>query len=179
MEKTVQIPDGVDVHIDGMHIAVKGIKGELSRDFGDPRFNGLINIEKKDSVIHVSGKGSKIISAMVGTIAAHIRNMVAGAENGFRYDMKIMYTHFPMTVSVTGKEVQIKNFFGEKGLRIARIVGDTEVKIDKDAITLTGIDVEELGQTAANIERACKLTGRDRRIFQDGIFMTEKHVKAE
>lgn len=179
MEKIVQIPEDVEVRVEGLHVTVKSSKGELSRDFGDPRFNGLIKIEKKNSVIHVSSAdANRIISAMVGTIAAHMKNMMLGVEKGFKYGMKIMYTHFPMAVSVSGDEVHIKNFFGEKGVRTARIVGKAAVKIDKDTITLTGMNVEELGQTAANIERACKLRGRDRRIFQDGIFITAKRLKA-
>ena len=178
MEKTVAIPEGTDVRVDGTKITVKGSLGELSKDFDDPRFNGLVIIEKKDSTIAVTCReDDKKLSAMVGTVAAHINNMIVGTRTGFKYDMKIMYTHFPITIAQVGNEVQIKNFFGEKGARTAKVVGKTEVKIDKENITLEGINVEEIGQTAANLERACKLTGRDRRIFQDGIFLTGRHTK--
>ena len=178
MEKKVQVPDGVEVRIDGMCVTVKGPLGELSKDFDDPRFNRLVKLEKKDNEVQVSNldEGRKI-TAMVGTIAAHVKNMILGTSVGFKYDMKIMYTHFPITVTQAGTEIQVKNFFGEKGARSATVVGDTEVKIDKENITLTGINVEDVGQTAANIERSCKLTGRDRRIFQDGIFLTGRHLK--
>nr|AJS11802.1 50S ribosomal protein L6P [uncultured archaeon] len=177
MEKTVPIPDNVQIEVKGLQVTVKG-NGELSRDFADPRLNGLIKIEKKDSMIHVSDSGdSRKVGANVGTIAAHIKNMILGVTAGFKYTMKIMYTHFPLTVSVSDDEIQIKNFFGEKGSRTAGIVGKTEVKVDKEHIILTGASVEDVGQTAANIERACKLTGRDRRIFQDGIFLTDRQLK--
>lgn len=178
MEKNVTIPDGVEVRIDGTKVIVKGSLGELTKDFDDPRFNGLVKMEKKDSEVQVScGDSGRKLKAMVGTIAAHINNMMLGASVGFRYDMRIMYTHFPITVTHSGNEVQVKNFFGEKAARTSKVVGKTEVKIDKENITLTGINVEEIGQTAANLERACKLTGRDRRIFQDGIFLTGRHLK--
>jgi len=177
MEKTVVIPENVQIEVKGLHVTVKG-NGELSRDFADPRLNGLIKIEKKDSTIHVSNsEDSRKIGANVGTIAAHIKNMILGVTTGFKYTMKIMYTHFPLTVSISGDEIQIKNFFGEKGSRTAGIVGKTEVKVDKEYVILTGNNVEDVGQTAANIERACKLTGRDRRIFQDGIFLTDRQLK--
>ena len=179
MEKTFSIPEGIDVEINGMHVTVKGKNGQLTRDFDDPRHNRLVKIEKKDSVVHVSSNDTnRTINAVVGTVAAHIKNMIAGVSTGFKYEMKIMYTHFPITVSVSGAEVQIKNFFGEKGSRTADIVGSTKVNIDKEFVTLTGPSIEEVGQTAANIESACKLTGRDRRIFQDGIFIMKKHGKA-
>ncbi|MBS3050624.1 MAG: 50S ribosomal protein L6 [Candidatus Aenigmarchaeota archaeon] len=178
MEKKVKIPDGVDIRIDGMSIAVKGPLGELSKDFDDPRFSKLVKVEKAGDEVHVSNlKEGRKIGAMVGTIAAHIKNMMLGTSIGFKYEMKVMYTHFPITVTHSGQEVQIKNFFGEKGSRSATVVGKTEVEIDKENITLTGINVEEVGQTAANLERACKLTGRDRRIFQDGIFLTGRRLK--
>ncbi|MFA4819731.1 MAG: 50S ribosomal protein L6 [Candidatus Aenigmatarchaeota archaeon] len=177
MEKIVAIPDNVQIEIKGLQVTVKG-NGELSRDFGDPRLNGLIKIEKKDSMIHVSDvERNRTTGANVGTIAAHIKNMIIGVTVGFMYTMKIMYTHFPLTVVINGNEIQIKNFFGEKGSRTAKIVGKTDVKVDKDTVTITGINVEEVSQTAANIESACKLTGRDRRIFQDGIFITGRYLK--
>ncbi len=177
MEKKVGIPDGVQVKIQGMSVVVRGPKDELARDFNDPRFNGLVRIEQKDSHVYVSNSDEKRkTGAVVGTVAAHIRNMILGATVGFKYEMKILYTHFPITVAQSGDEVQIKNFFGEKSLRTAKIVGRTEVKIDKELVTLTGNSIEEVGQTAANIERACKLTGRDRRIFQDGIYITSRRL---
>lgn len=177
MEKKVNVPDNVNVHLEGLKISVKGSLGEITKDFDDPRFNKLVKIEKKDSEIRLVSLGdNKKINAVVGTIAAHIKNMILGTSIGFKYEMRILYTHFPITVSSSGSEIQIKNFFGEKGSRVAKIVGRTEIKIDKENIMLVGIDVEEVGQTAANIERACKLTGRDRRIFQDGIFITGRYL---
>ena len=177
MEKIAKIPEGVNVEVKGLHIAVKGKNGELSRDFDDPRYNGLLKIEKKDSSVHVySMKDNRTTNAVVGTIAAHVRNMIRGASSGFKYEMKIMYTHFPITISVSGNDVSIKNFFGEKGARSAKVIGATKVVVDKEIITLTGASIEDVGQTAANIEQACKLTGRDRRIFQDGAFITKKHL---
>ncbi len=178
MEKKVEVPSGVQIKTENMHVTVKGPKDELSRDFDDPRFNGLVKIEQKENYIYVSNSDEKRkTGAMVGSIAAHIKNMVIGVTVGFKYEMKIMYTHFPMTVTQNGKDIQIKNFFGEKGFRNAKVVGKTEVKIEKESITLTGNNIEEVGQTAANLEGACRLTGRDRRVFQDGIYITRKHVK--
>ena len=178
MEKTNNIPDGVDVHVHGMQIKVKGKHGELSRDFADPRFIHLVKIEKDGNLVRVSGATDiKKVNAIVGTINAHVKNMIIGVTTGYKYEMKILYTHFPISVAQNGKEIQIKNFFGEKSTRTAKIAGDAEVKIDKDIITITGNNVEEVGQTAGNIEGACKLRGRDRRVFQDGIYLSERKLK--
>ena len=45
---------------------------------------------------------------------------------------------------------------------------------EQDDVTVTGSDREKVGQTAANIERACKIKKRDRRVFQDGIYIVSK-----
>ncbi|MBI4174957.1 MAG: 50S ribosomal protein L6, partial [Candidatus Aenigmarchaeota archaeon] len=128
MQKTVKVPDNVDVKLEGMNIIVKGPLGELSKDFDDPRFNKLIKIEKSGNEIKVaSTKDVKKINAVAGAIAAHVRNMMLGTTIGFKYEMKVMYTHFPITVSQSDSNIQIKNFFGEKGARTAKVVGKTEV----------------------------------------------------
>ena len=95
----------------------------------------------------------------------------------FKYTMKIFYSHFPMSVSVKDNEVHVRNFLGEKGARIAKIAGNTEMKVEKDIISLVGINLEDVGQTAANIERTCKLSKKDKRVFQDGIYMSGKFLQ--
>lgn len=180
MEKKIEIPERVEIKIDDKLIEISGPKGTIKKDFNNPRFNKFIKIEKKDSEVSVRTDSKKRkIRAFVGTIHAHIRNMVNGVTRGYKYEMKIVYTHFPMTVSVRGKEIEIKNFIGEKGTRKTYIVGETGVKVEKEKITLSGINVDDVSQTAANIEIVCKLSGRDKRIFTDGIYISEKSLQEE
>jgi large subunit ribosomal protein L6 len=61
---------------------------------------------------------------------------------------------------------------GEKVPRIANILGDTKVEVNGQDIVLTGTNKEDVGQTCANIEQACRISKYDRRIFQDGIYKT-------
>ncbi len=178
VERIINIPDGVDVAVNEREVAVKGPKGQLARDFNDPRYNKTISISKDGSAIKISSESDKRkMKALVGTISRHLNNMILGVTDGYVYTMKIYYAHFPISISVVKNEVHIKNFIGEKGARIAKIVGAASVNVGKDDIKIEGTDIESVGQTAANIEQACRLSKRDRRIFQDGIFIAEKALQ--
>jgi len=111
---------------------------------------------------------------MVGTFWAHIRNLIRGVTEGFEYKLKVVYAHFPIKLRVEGDEVIIENFLGEKHPRKAKIVGRVKVEIRGQEIIVKGIDKEECGQTAANLEQATKIKRLDPRVFQDGIYIVEK-----
>jgi large subunit ribosomal protein L6 len=100
--------------------------------------------------------------------------MIKGVTQGFEYRMKVVYSHFPMQLKVEGKKLLINNFLGEKKARYANILGETKVKTGADMVTITGINKEDVGQTAANIEQATKIKRFDPRVFQDGIYIVEK-----
>ncbi len=174
MEKKIKIADKVGVKVADRGLMVKGPLGELRKDFNDPRFFDVImKVEDDHFVVSCSNKSRKI-NAMVGTIEAHAKNMMKGVTEGYTYELRIIFKHFPINVSAKNNMVEIKNFLGEKSIRTAQIIGRTDVKIDKESVIVKGINKEEVGQTAANIELACKLRNRDRRIFQDGIFIFNK-----
>jgi len=172
MEKEILIPQGVEADVDGFKIFIKGSKGYLNKDLFSPVFRDLITIKKHDNKIIISYNSEKRkIKSMVGTIASHINNMIKGVTDGYSCRLKIIYMHFPITIKVSGNEVFISNFLGEKFPRKANIVGQTKVDVHDDIITVSGISKEDVFQTAANIERATWIKARDRRVFQDGIFL--------
>jgi large subunit ribosomal protein L6 len=174
VEKKIVVQDNVTIEVDKLRVKVKGPKGELEKDFDNPIFNGVITIEKNNEIIVKSSNDNRKILAMVGTICSHIKNMELGVTVGFRYKMKIFYSHFPMAVSVKDGIVEVKNFLGEKGARTAKVAGSSNVSVKKDEILVEGINLEDIGQTCANIERACKIGRKDRRVYQDGIYLSEK-----
>lgn len=168
----IEIPDEVKIEADGLKIKAIGPKGKLEKDFTHAK-NITIRLEDKKVIVEKYFP-SKKEKALVGTIAGHIRNMIKGVTKGFVYKMKIVYAHFPVTVKVKGEYVYIENFLGEKYPRKAKIVGNVNVKVSGEEIIIEGIDIEEVGTTASNIEHATKIIGRDPRVFLDGIYVYEK-----
>jgi len=171
MEKTVEIPDGIEARFEGKTLLVKGRKGELRRLMSHPK--AAVEIREGTAVFSTPSKRKKDL-AIVGTWTAHFKNMCIGVTSGWEARLKIIYSHFPIKVNVEGKKVVIGNFLGERSNRETEIVGKAKVELSKDEIIVTGIDKEEVGLTAAKIERAAKVQGFDRRIFQDGCHLIQK-----
>ena len=171
LEKTVNIPEGVNASIEGDRLVISGPKGQLERIFKHHN----VKMEVRDNKINVFSKEERRKpKALVGTWAALATNMIKGVQHEWEARLKSVYSHFPMKLLTEGDRFIIQNFLGEKAPRTAKIVEGTKVKIEKDQVIITGIDREKVGQTAANIEIAAKVTGYDRRIFQDGCYITQK-----
>ena len=169
--RRVEIPEGVTVNIDGKKVEVIGEKGRLVRDFS----SSPISIELEDNQIVVSTDNPhRKAAAMVGTVCSHINNMIKGVTKGFTYKLKIVYAHFPISVKIKGDKILIENFIGERNPRVAKIVGDVKVSVKGDDVLVQGINIEEVSQTAANIEQATKIKKKDPRKFLDGIYVYEK-----
>jgi large subunit ribosomal protein L6 len=174
ISQKIEIPDNTELVVEGKIIIVKGPHGESKRRFD---LKGIEVHKENNHLILSCKKATKKEKKRINTIRAHINNMISGVSKKFEYTMKICFSHFPITAEVKGDELIIKNFLGEKENRKSKIPKGVEVKVNKDIITIDSINKEIAGQTAANIETATKIRNRDRRVFQDGIFMTNKAGK--
>jgi large subunit ribosomal protein L6 len=169
--RKVRIPDGVKATLDGMHLRVNGPKGQLSRNVRFPQVT--VTCDGKEVSIATESR-RKEITAMVGTLEAHTKNMFRGVTEGYEYRMKVVYSHFPIQLKLQGNRLEIANFLGEKKARYARIEQGVTAKVGSDEVVLTGIDRELVGTSAANIEHATHIRDRDPRVFQDGIYMVQR-----
>ena len=172
ISRTIAVPEGVVVSIEGKKVTVRGSKAILSRDFS----YAPVSIETDGKTVRVWAQWPrKKEAALVGTIESHIKNMVTGAAKGFTYKMKIVFSHFPVTVKVQDKSVVVENFTGERRPRKTKILGDVKVKVETDDIIVQGATLEDVSQTAANIERMTRVTNKDPRVFLDGIYVYERN----
>jgi large subunit ribosomal protein L6 len=169
--RKVRIPSGVNVTLEGGMLTVSGPKGRLVRDMRFPQ----VDLRIEDGCIVIStASDKKRFLAMSGTLEAHAKNMIRGVVGGYEYRMKVVYSHFPIQLKVQGDRLEINNFLGEKQPRSAKILEGVTVNLGNDEVILTGIDKERVGNTAANIEHATRIRKRDPRVFQDGIYITER-----
>jgi len=169
--KTITVPNGVEVKVEVRTVSVKGEKGAITRDFsGTP-----VSIQLEDKTIRVQANWPrKREAALVGTVCSHIQNMITGVTKGYTYKLKIVFSHFPISVKVKENMVSIENFTGERSPRWARMMGDVKVSVKEDDVIVQGINLEDVSQTAVNIERATKVKSKDPRVFLDGIFVYQK-----
>lgn len=174
MEERLDIPEGVQVSFQNGTITVKGSKGELKRTFDDP----WLEITTEGNVLKARvKKATKREKTRLYTYLRHINNMMKGVLEPMRYKLKICSGHFPMNVSMSGTTFSIKNFLGEKVPRTLKIKEGVTVKLDGDIVQVESIDIELAGQVAGQLERLTRITNRDLRIFQDGIYIIEKPQK--
>ena len=172
IKEKIEIPNGVEITTEEKTVHVKGEKGSLSRMLSHPR----VNITAKNNIVEISCMDSpkRKEKALIGTFKAHINNMIKGVTEGFEYKMKTVFAHFPIKTSVEGDVFIIQNFLGERSPRKAIILEGVTVEAKGENVTVSGIDKEKVGQTAANIERATKVKKRDIRVFQDGVYIISK-----
>lgn len=169
----VEIPEGIECVFGMTENNLKCKKGDLETEKVILIPGTVVKIVDKKININCEKANKKTI-AIIKSVSAHIKNIFEGLSEKFVYELEICFVHFPMTVKVEGQKITISNFLGEKINRTANILSGVDVKIKGQKVTVTGHDIEKTGQTAANIENATRVPKKDKRIFQDGIFMTSK-----
>ena len=167
----IQIPKDVKVNLKGGMLQVQGPLGKVYKNF--KKIPVLIQINDNKIILRKTGERNKHL-AILNTAKSLIQTLCTGVVDGFTIKMKIVYSHFPVTVKIEGKKVLIKNFQGERAPRISMIKGDTKVVVKGDDVILTGPVLTDVSQTAANIQLKSKVKNKDHRVFLDGIYRYSK-----
>jgi large subunit ribosomal protein L6 len=165
------MPEGVVATLAGRTLTVKGKLGEARKNFD--KIN--VNIATEGNrVVFTPFSAKKKDNVIINTVSSIVNNMVTGVTKGYTYRVKVVYAHFPITVKTKGKQIMVENFVGERSPRVAEIVGDCKVSVEGDDVIVKGVSLEDVGQTAANIELATKIKRKDQRVFLDGLYIYRK-----
>lgn len=171
LEEKIAIPEGVSCTYGNKILKCKKSDIELERKIEIP---GITLQIKDNDILLTCEEGNKRHYKIIKTHISHIKNIFSGLKEKFVYKLEACNVHFPMNIKVEGDKLSIMNFLGEKTPRYAKILPTVNVDVKGPQITVSSHNLEAAGQTASNIELATKVRRRDRRIFQDGIFLTEK-----
>ncbi len=170
-QTSIEMPEGVSVSLKGRLLSIRGKLGEAKKEFD--KINVNISADGNRVVISPFSKKKKD-NVIINTVTSIINNMVTGVTKGYTYRVKVVYAHFPITVKTKGKQVLVENFVGERSPRVSEILGDCKVTVEGDDVIVKGVSLEDVGQTAANIELATKIKRKDQRIFLDGLYIYHK-----
>ena len=176
-KEELEIPDGVKVLLEGgHHIRVKGSNGDITKDFSHIR--GIKVTIKDNKVVFSTNFPKSGTLALIKTVVSIINNLIIGVQTNYKYVSKIAYSHFPCSVRVDDKNqtIFIEIFLGERAPRKAKYPKNVKVEVKGDDVYFIGPDKETLGQSAANVKRACKIRKKDPRVFQDGVYLYRKQL---
>ena len=167
----IEIPDGVTVTYKKPIVSVQGPLGKTHKNFKKIP----VTIEVGDGKVLFKAQGIRDKNrAIMNTARSLIRNLCEGVVEGYTIKMKVVFSHFPITVKVDGKQVLIENFQGERAARKTNIWGETKVVPKGDDVIITGHVLTDVTQTAAEIENNSRVKNKDHRVFLDGIYKFEK-----
>ena len=167
----IQIPENVEVNLKGGILRVEGPLGKVYKNF--KKIPVIIEINNNKILLKKTGERKKYL-AILNTARSLIQTLCLGVVDGFTIKMKIVYSHFPITVKVECKNVLIENFQGERAPRISMIKGKTKVVVKGDDVIISGPVLTDVSQTAANIQLKSKVKNKDHRVFLDGIYRFSK-----
>ena len=144
-KKPIIIPEGVEVKIEGQKIIVKGPKGELQR-----KVRPEIKVGQKNNQILVTPQETtKKTGAFWGLTRTLIFNMIEGVTNG--YEKKLQLEGVGYRVNLEGENLVLKVGFSHPVL-IKKTDG-VKFLVEKNIITVLGINKELIGQVAAKIRK--------------------------
>jgi len=146
-KQLIEIPKGTEVHVSGITVRVKGPQGELVRDFR-PEVDILV---ENDHVKVIPQKEDKFTRSLWGTTASHIKNMVQGVNKPYMKELILEGVGFKSDVKGTTLNLAL----GFSHPVAVEIPSTLTVKAEKNVISITGINKEEVGAFSASV-RALK-----------------------
>ena len=162
----ITVPAGVEVKIDGNHIAVKGPKGSLERDI-----HPNMKVELDGNEIKVSRPDdTNINKSLHGTTRALIHNMVEGVVNEFKVELEINGVGY--RAQKQGNKLVMSLGYSHP-VEMEAPEGITFEVPAPNKIIVKGVDKEQVGQIAAVVR-----TKRPPEVYRGkGIKYVEEHIR--
>lgn len=141
--KPISLPAGVTVSVEGQRVAVKGPKGELSREFPP-----VVQVAVCDGRVQVVCKRSdKKARAIFGTTRSLLANMVHGVHQGYAKELEVHGVGF--RAAVQGRKLVLTLGFSHP---IEFTVPEgIAVKVTENLITVSGCDKQLVGEVCARL----------------------------
>merc|ERR1711974_165859 len=176
--KLVPIPKECTASVNNKILTITGPIGTNTYDFN--HIMSLIDITKDSQVRLRLWNGDRISKSKLNTASSQIQNMIKGAMNGFKYKLRVVYKHFPIsfTISDDGKVLNVMNYLGQKNKREFTMRGSAivEMDVERDTLVIKGCNLEDVAQSAGTLQNQFKPRGFDFRVFLDGIFISSKEA---
>ncbi len=149
-KQPITIPAGVTVTIDGLLLHAKGPKGELSQ-----KIHPQVLVTQQDGVLTVTIKDEddKSQRALWGLFGSLVNNIILGVTEGFSKQLDITGVGFKAAVA-GGNLVLNVGFSHQVNFPVPKGI---EIKVEGNVITVTGIDKQLVGETAAQIRKIKKV----------------------
>ena len=165
----IAIPEGVTLAVIDLKMRVEGPKGALEKELPAKL---TIKSDGKIAFVEAVGRGKQTLSIQ-GTTRSHLMNMITGVTQGWKKTLELVGSGY--RAEVVGRELVLTVGFSHP----VKVVAPEKVNflVEKNIITVEGIDKEMVSQSASNIELACRVSNRDRRIFMDGVWLINKDGK--
>ncbi len=141
-KKGIQIPDKVDVNLNGNILNVKSPLGEITRFIPDD-----VEVKITDKIIAVALRHGAPNKAVWGTFASHISNMIKGVTAGF--EKRLIIEGIGFKAQLEGAKLSL-NIGLSHPVKI-EIPKGVKVQVEKNLITISGCDKETIGQFSANV----------------------------
>merc|ERR1711862_1026374 len=167
---------GVKIIIKSKKVEVEGKHGKLTRNFKHLPIELYVGDNGKKVCAKMYFAKSKQLS-MLRSVCSHISNLFDGVLKKYEYRMRLVYAHFPINATIAngGKTLELRNFLGEKRVRIINMLEG--VKVDKsaqtkDEIVLVGTDIDLVSRSAALVRQSCLVKNKNIRKFLDGVYVS-------
>ncbi|MFW0837628.1 MAG: 50S ribosomal protein L6 [Candidatus Komeilibacteria bacterium] len=148
-KQPIIIPEKVSIKIDGNQVMVKGPKGELSMLVAP---HVTITLSDKEAVVHIENEDNKKQRALWGTTRSNLQNLVSGVSEGFSKQLEINGVGYK--AAVQGKKL-VLNVGYSHPVEYDAPAG-IEFAVEKNIISISGIDKQLLGKVAAEIRAVRK-----------------------